>query len=118
MEENLLTRLGIALLLTILIELGVLRLLGERRGRVLTASVVMNVLTNVPLNLCLSMFHPCPRWGVGVGETVVILVETGCYLLATRSLRQSVAYSVFCNAISYLTGLLIVLLLFYFGITM
>ena len=36
----------LTLTVTIVIELGVLLFLGERRRRVLTASVVVNVLTN------------------------------------------------------------------------
>ena len=39
------------LVATIVIELGVLLFLGERRRKVLYGSVVMSVLTNVPLNL-------------------------------------------------------------------
>ena len=41
----------VPLVATIVIEWGVLLLLGERRRRVLLASVAINVLTNVPLNL-------------------------------------------------------------------
>ena len=41
----------LALIPTILIELAVLLLLRERSAKVLTASVVINILTNVPLNL-------------------------------------------------------------------
>ena len=41
----------LALVPTILIELGVLQLLREKRKKVLWSSVVINVFTNVPLNL-------------------------------------------------------------------
>lgn len=40
-----------ALLPTIIIELAVLRFLRERRKKVLLGSVVMNILTNIPLNI-------------------------------------------------------------------
>ena len=40
----------LALTLTIAVEMGVLWLLGERHGKVLRASVAMNILTNVSLN--------------------------------------------------------------------
>ena len=44
-------QLLVALILTILIEYGVLWMLLERRKKVLLSSIAVNVLTNVPLNL-------------------------------------------------------------------
>ena len=58
MDMTLVVVLLIALVLTILIELGVLLLLGERQKRVLCSSVVVNVLTNVPLNIILYYTTP------------------------------------------------------------
>ena len=86
----------IALLLTILIELGVLLLMGERQKRVLWLSAFVNVLTNVPLNLSL-FYLEADDMTVLVGELVVVAVE-------------ALAYSVLCNAISFLAGLLLLLL--------
>ena len=53
----------LALVATVLIELGVLYLLGEKRKRVLLASVVINVATNVPLNLFSNPFIPVVKNG-------------------------------------------------------
>ncbi|MBR0046601.1 MAG: hypothetical protein IJP75_06930 [Bacteroidaceae bacterium] len=105
MIQNLL----IALIPTILIEFGVLWLLMERRRKVLLSSIAVNVLTNIPLNLyvlCVndSMSH------ILIGEVVVFLVEAAWYFCFTRNLRQACIYSLLCNAISFLIGLLVQLI--------
>jgi hypothetical protein len=101
----------IALVGTILIELGVLWFLRERRQKVLWSSVVINVLTNVPLNLLIL------QWGVIddmpallLAEAFIVLVEAVWYFCFVRSWRQAFIYSLLCNAISFLTGLLVQLL--------
>ena len=50
-DNELVMQLLVALILTILIEYGVLWMLLERRKKVLLSSIAVNVLTNVPLNL-------------------------------------------------------------------
>ena len=101
------------LLATIVLELGVLWLLKERRAKVLWASVIINIFTNVTLNLILfNGPHPTPALHILVGELTVIVIETLWYFLFVRNWRQAVAYGVLCNAISYLTGLFVQLLYF------
>ena len=96
-----------ALVPTILIELGVLWLLLERRRRVLLASVAVNVLTNVPLNLYLMLANDDIGLGhILVGEVVVFVLEALWYLAFTRNLRQACIYSALCNAVSFLVGIL------------
>lgn len=102
-----------ALIPTILIELAVLLLLRERRGRVLVASVIINILTNVPLNLFIE-YYPIGLLSVLLCEILVILVETLWYYLFIRNLKRSFVYSFLCNAISFLTGLLVLLLYLFF----
>jgi hypothetical protein len=105
--------LTIALLLTILIELGVLLLMGERQKRVLWLSAFVNVLTNVPLNLSL-FYLEADDMTVIVGELVVVAVEALWYYAFLRKWKRALAYSVLCNAISFLSGLLFLLLLLTF----
>ena len=94
-----------ALIPTILIEWGVLWLLLERRRKVLLSSVAVNVLTNVPLNLY--VIHVNDSLGtILIGEVLVILIEAAWYWLFTRSIKQAAIYSLLCNAISFLIGLL------------
>ena len=98
-------QLLIALTLTILIELGVLWLLMERRRKVLALSVVINVLTNVPLNLVV-MHVGYSTMTVLIGELIVFIVETLWYLIIIRDIRKALIYSLLCNAVSFLIGLL------------
>ena len=98
-------QLLIALTLTILIELGVLWLLMERRRKVLTLSVVINVLTNVPLNLVV-MHVGYSTMTVLIGELIVLFVEALWYLIFIRDIRKAFIYSLLCNAVSFLIGLL------------
>jgi len=98
-------QLLIALTLTILIELGVLWLLMERRRKVLALSVVINVLTNVPLNLVV-MHVGYSTMTVLIGELLVFIVEALWYLIFIRDIRKALIYSLLCNAVSFLIGLL------------
>ena len=103
----------LALVATILIELGVLYLLGEKRKWVLLASVVINVATNVPLNLFSNHLH-----GIGevlMAELLVAIVEALWYYLWVKDVRMSVCYGFLCNAISFLLGLLFFFLLLLFN---
>ena len=103
------TLLMTALIPTILIEYGVLLLLMERRRKVLWSSVIINIITNVPLNLWVTSCRP-GMVNIGIGEAVVILIEALWYYLFVRRLSQAFIYSTLCNAISFLTGLLLQLL--------
>jgi len=94
-----------ALIPTILIELGVLWLLLERRKKVLLSSIAVNVLTNVPLNLYVLLVGDS-MGEILIGEVIVFLVEAVWYWFFTRSLRQALIYSFLCNAISFLIGML------------
>jgi hypothetical protein len=102
----------IPLIATVLIELGVLRLLGEKSRRVLWSSVVVNILTNVPLNVW-AHWVSGPGWGdILIAEAVVIVVETLWYYYFVRSLKQAFVYAFLCNAISFLAGLLFIFAIF------
>lgn len=107
MDSGLVYNLLKPLILTILIEMGVLwLLLGERRKIILCASVVVNCLTNVPLNLFL-IFISYGWTEIAIGEITVLILETLWYYIFTKEWKRSAAYSFFCNAISFLSGLFI-----------
>lgn len=103
----------LALVPTILIELVVLLLLRERRRLVLGSSVVTNILTNIPLNLYV-VYVDSSMVTIITGELLVIVVEALWYYLFLRVLSRSFIYSFLCNAISFLTGLLVQLLIVFF----
>ena len=105
----------IALIFTMLIELAVLLLLRERRPLVLGSSFVINILTNVPLNLFVAHVDG-DLVAIVLGELVVILVEALCYRLFIRDWSRAFIYSSLCNAVSFLTGLLAQLLIVLFHI--
>ena len=103
---ELLQILLLALVPTIAIELGVLLFVRERRRKVLLASVVMNILTNIPLNflmICLEGDDVV----LFTAEAVVIVLEALGYMLVVRQWKQSFIYSFLCNSISFLSGLLV-----------
>ena len=98
------------LLATIIIELGVLWFLRERRSHVLWASVVINVLTNVPLNLLVYAGWIDSLLLLLIAELVIVVIETLWYFCFARQWRQAFVYGLLCNAISFLLGLLVQLL--------
>lgn len=97
------------LVATIIIEALVLLALHERRWKVLAASVVMNVLTNLPLNFAVrfvpALHHPSFPLQI-VLECVVVVVESLLFYAVTRRRRTAMLYALLCNATSYLCGLL------------
>ena len=96
----------LALVGTILIELVVLWLLGERNRLVLGSSVVINMLTNVPLNLFL--FNVDDSFTtIIIAEVIIVLVEALWYFIFLRDLSRAFVYSILCNAISFLIGILV-----------
>ena len=98
-----------SLISTIVIELGVLYLLKERRKRVLLSSVVINILTNVPLNMFVLFVNGSLR-SVLIGELIVLVVETIWYRMIVGSTGRAFVYSALCNATSFLLGVLVQLL--------
>jgi hypothetical protein len=106
-------RLLVPLVATIVIEWGVLLLLGERRRKVLMGSVVMNVLTNLPLNL-FAVYVDEGWMTVVVGEALVVLIEALCYKRLVGEWQQAWIYSLLCNAVSFLAGELFVLISLFF----
>jgi MFS family permease len=95
---------------TIIIELGVLYLLREHRSRVLWASVVVNVLTNLPLNLLVRHGWLGDLPSLLIAEAVIVVIESLWYYCFVRQWRQSFVYGLLCNAISFLFGMLFQLL--------
>lgn len=91
---------------TVLIELAVLWMLRERRADVLGSSVVVNILTNIPLNLF--VIYVSGSWpAILIGELLVLLTETLWYRYFVGEWRRAFVYSALCNAISFLIGLLV-----------
>lgn len=103
----------LALVATILIEFVVLLLLGERSRLVLGSSVVVNMLTNVPLNLFLYYIDDSFTTII-IAEVIIMFVEALWYFLFLRNLSRAFIYSILCNAISFLIGILALCLMILF----
>lgn len=97
---------------TILLELFVLWLLREKRADVLWSAVVINMLTNIPLNLYVT-YVSSSFATIMVAELLIVVVEALWYLYFVRGVRVAFAYSVLANGVSFFTGLLVQLLCVY-----
>ena len=78
---ELLQILLLALVPTIAIELGVLLFVRERRRKVLLASVVMNILTNIPLNFLMICLE---------GDDIVLFTAEAVLSSVSGSSRSSI----------------------------
>lgn len=106
----------LALLFTIVIEGAILYLFKEKNKKVYLVMILMNILTNVPLNLVtLLVFDGLNTFTVFVVpciEIVIALLETFGYYLYTTDKKKSFIYGIFCNAYSYILGGLICWIIF------
>ncbi len=91
------------LVATIIIEFIVLRLLKENNNKVLLSSVIINTLTNLPLNL----FVAKDMFSIGIAEVTIVVIEAIGYYFFVKDIKKAFIYSALCNAISFFTGLLI-----------
>ena len=94
------------LMATLLLESLLLLCMRERRWQVLAASVVLNVLTNVPLNAFVMSYGVSSPLHLTGLECLVVLVEFVGYWLVLHDCRQAFKYSLLCNTFSALVGFL------------
>ena len=107
--SRLLTALLISLLLTLLLECAFAFVTGARTPRRLLLVALVNTLTNPPVVLLCTMF-PSPLL-TAVMELAAVLTEGAIYRARADWLRRPFLFSLAVNAFSYLTGLLLNLLL-------
>ena len=101
--DRLLTALLVSLLLTLLLECAFAFVAGARTPRRLLLVALVNVLTNPPVVLLCTLF-PSPL-------LAAVLTEGLIYRSRADWLRRPFLFSLAVNAFSYLTGLLLNLLL-------
>ena len=90
------------LILTILIELLVLKLLGEKQKKILVSSLIVNALTNPAINYFIADNYTI--FNVAVGEIVVVMIEMIWYYFFGKSFKDALIYSALCNAVSFFAG--------------
>lgn len=100
-----------ALILTIIIELPLLRLFKEKNYHVYILALIMNIITNLSLNGFLKLIESSEfiiyLIVVIILEIVVIFVETLGYMLIYKKFRKAFIVSFVLNSVSAVIGTLI-----------
>ena len=107
---EIITTAAISLIATIIIESGVLLLLKEQRRQVYIAEVIINILTNIPLNVWAIVGYRI-FIEIIIAEIIIMIVESLWYYMFVKRVRTATIYGVLCNTISFLTGILITLII-------
>jgi hypothetical protein len=98
---------AVALAVTLLVEVPlVAALFPGRRWRMAGVSVVMNVATNLTLNLLLPRVSALRGHYLMPGETLAVVSEAAAYALASRDVPRSVLASSLANLLSFSAGFL------------
>jgi hypothetical protein len=88
---------------TIIIEYVVLVLLREPDKRVRYSSIVINLITNIAVNLSIIHFGYDTK-NIVIGEILVFIVEALWYYWFIKDIKRAAMYSLICNAASFLIG--------------
>ena len=98
--------LGLACLLTVLIETAFFALCGYRRRSAVVIVACANVITNLAMNTILALW--LPRWTPGVllvAEAAVVAAEYGIYAIPFGGSRRLFLLTAAANALSCGIGL-------------
>ncbi|MEG0875531.1 MAG: hypothetical protein RSF77_00140 [Oscillospiraceae bacterium] len=111
MGTELLSSLGISLVLTLFLEMSFCYLVGLRSGRDFILLILVNILTNptvVLLHHLFSRFSGIEPWiFISALELAAIGIEGLCYRLASNSIKHPFLLSLGANGFSYFIGLFI-----------
>lgn len=103
-HDNTCQTLLVPLMATILLESFLLLCIQEHRWKILAISVLLNILTNVPLNAFVMAYKvTAPLYLVGL-ELLVIVVELIGYWFVLNNWRKAFKYSILCNSFSAIVG--------------
>lgn len=108
---NIIKHYFIPLLLTIVIEDLILFILKEKRKKVYLASILINIITNLSLNLFISniIFSSINHYFLIIIplELFIWILEGISYFLLIKDIKKSISYTLFCNSASFIIGLCI-----------
>ena len=93
--------------LTVLIETGFFLLLGWRDRDRIAAVICANIVTNLLLNLCLSLWVPFNAWTVALGELLAVAAEYAVYACLCGRSRRLALQTLLANALSFGVGILL-----------
>ncbi len=100
-----------ALLMTLVIELGMLLILRKKDYKIYLLSLIMNIVTNLSLNYYLenTVFKTLLIYIVVVCilEVTVLFVETFIYMIYYKNFKESFITSLLLNSTSFILGLII-----------
>ncbi|MBQ5576702.1 MAG: hypothetical protein IIT37_11700 [Bacteroidales bacterium] len=85
-----------------MIELLVLKLLGEKEKKILVSSLIVNALTNPAINYFIADNYTI--FNVAVGEVIVVMIEMIWYYFFGKTIKDALIYSALCNAVSFFAG--------------
>lgn len=98
-------------ILTIIIELAVLYIFKERNKKVYIAAIIINAMTNIPLNIFVNLysFKNFTEYILIILslELLVVVIESLLYYLVIKKYLKSLFYSTMCNLYSFLLGSLV-----------
>lgn len=98
-------------ILTCLIEVIMLIILHEKNKKILLFSLVVNLITNVPLNIFINLYNFTSIFNyfvivIGI-ELLIITIEWLLYTLVIKDCVKSIKYACILNLTSYLVGIVI-----------
>ena len=95
-----------ALLATIIVEELVLLILKEKKIKIYLICLIMNVITNVSLNILIHFVSNYYLFLI-VAEVVIFIIEAFVYYLVKKDIRKAILISLICNILSFIIGMFI-----------
>lgn len=109
------TSIIVSFLLTCIIEFIMLLIMKERSKKILNYSVIVNLITNIPLNLFILNFNfinIVHYFSIVISlEILIIVIEWLLYYLVLKNIKKSLKYAIILNITSYIIGLIISIIL-------
>jgi len=94
-----------AVITTIICELIILYINKERRYKIYLFVAIMNIITNVGMNLFLQTLGSQHYYiNLLISEIIVFIVETICYFCIYKDIKKAIKLSLICNLFSYYMG--------------
>ena len=104
--------IGLACLLTVLIETPFLAVCGYRSKSAIAIIVCTNVITNLVMNVLLTLL--CPQWTMGIlalAEALVVIAEYGIYSVPFGRGKKLFLLTLAANVLSCGVGLILMRIL-------